>query len=229
MRTVLVTGANRGLGAGFVHHYLERGCRVVAACRDPESAGDFHSYSASHGDALIPAKVDMAEAASIEQMVHTLPVKEIDIIINNAGICIDEGLGQWSASGFEDTLMANAIGPALLIQSALPLLKTGALIVNISSGMGSLELNINPENGLDAYAVSKAALNLLTRRLADKLRPRDIVVTAISPGWVRTEMGGEQAPVTVHDAVAAMTRVIENLSPNQNGHFLSHDGERIPW
>jgi NAD(P)-dependent dehydrogenase (short-subunit alcohol dehydrogenase family) len=105
----------------------------------------------------------------------------------------------------------------------------GSKLINVSSGMGSLEINVNPENGQDAYAMSKAALNMLTRRLAEKLRPKGIIVVSMSPGWVRTDMGGESAPNSVEDAVASMQTTAEALTLEQSGTFMSEKGRQIPW
>ena len=95
--------------------------------------------------------------------------------------------------------------------------------------MGSIELNINPENPLDAYAVSKCALNILSRRLAEKLRPRGITVVSMNPGWVRTDMGGHEAPTTVDEAVDEMTSTIDSINAEDTGKFLASDGSEIPW
>ncbi len=116
-----------------------------------------------------------------------------------------------------------------MAQAVAPRLRPGAKLVNISSGMGSMELNIGAGGPLDAYALTKAALNLLTRQLAEELRAANITVVAINPGWVRTAMGGPDAPTEVDTAVEQIVRTIRELRPEQSGHFLSAMGGMIPW
>lgn len=229
MQTMFITGANRGLGLGHVDYGLSHGYRVIATARDPGHVPAFAERQKMHGERFVPVTLDVGSEPSIEELRHRLSGTTLDLAINNAAICPDENLGNWSADAFADTLRVNVTGAALVAQAALPYMPEGAKLINVSSGMGSLELNINPGNGADAYAVSKAALNILTRRLAEKLRPRGIIVAAMNPGWVRTDMGGEGAPGTVEQAVAHMHGSIEALTLGDSGCFVSETGEAIPW
>ena len=189
----------------------------------------FRILEADHGDRLVSVQLDVASEQSIKSMAAELKGFELDIVINNAGVSVEEDFGNWTPAGFEANLKINATGPALVAQALTPLMKSGSRLVNMSSGMGSLALNINPENGLDGYAMSKAALNILTRRLASKLEPRGITVISIVPGWVRTDMGGDEAPITVDESVGAMAQVIDRLTPQQTGRFLAATGQEMPW
>lgn len=228
MKTVLVTGANRGLGLGFADHYLEAGCRVFASARNPGTE-EFAELSAKHGERFVPVELDVGDAASVDRLASTLADIEIDLVINNAGTSADEPFGQWTCDTFARVMAINAIGPALVAQALLPLMKSGSKLVNLSSGLASKGLNINPETGLDAYAASKAALNMVSRRLASKLEPEGIVVVAFDPGWVKTRMGGEGAELTIDESISAMTATIESLGPADCGRFLNREGEEIPW
>ncbi len=226
---VLITGASRGIGLGLAKQYLKEGCAVAATATDPENTAVFAELKAEYGDTFFPVKLNLTDEASICALREKLAGFAFDLAINNAGISVEENCGAWTQIHFENHFKVNATGPALVAQVIFPLMKTGAKLVNMTSGMGSLEMNINPLNGLDAYAMSKAALNMLTRRLAEKLRPKSILVTAISPGWVQTDMGGADAPATVDEAVRDLTATIAQLKPEQSGAFLSEKGEILPW
>jgi len=229
MKTILITGSNRGIGLGLVRHYLQSGWQVVAASREPGKSGDLRALEKEHGNRLVLVKLDVASEQSILDLAPELNGLELDIVINNAGVLMDENLGQWTSAAFTTCLAVNVTGPALVAQALVPLMKPGSKLINISSGLGSLELNINPADGMDVYAMSKAALNMLTRRLAAKLEPRGITVISISPGWVKTDMGGDEAPVMVEDSVSAITGVFEGLTLEHSGRFFASHGEQTPW
>lgn len=225
MKTVLITGANRGMGRAYVEHYAGRGWRVLAACRTRPNA---EALSAGR-EAVVPVAVDLADEASIGALGEQLKTESIDLLINNAGVSGEQPLGRWTAAEFERQIRVNAIGPALVVQALQIRLAEGAKVVNVSSGMGSLTENPDLASGLDAYAASKAALNLLTRRLAEQLRERGVTVVAINPGWVQTEMGGPEAPTDIATAVARITDTIDSLTPDQSGAFLNDDGSLASW
>ena len=229
MKTILITGSNRGIGLGLVRHYLKSGWQVFAASREPGKSGDLRALEKEHGDRLVSVKLDVASEQSIFDLALALNDLKLDIVINNAGVAMDENLGQWTSAAFSTCLAVNVTGPALIAQVLVPLMKPGSKLINMSSGLGSLDLNINPETGMDAYAMSKAALNMLTRRLAAKLESRGITVISISPGWVKTDMGGDEAPVLVEDSVNAMTGVFEGLTLEHSGRFFASHGEPTPW
>ena len=229
MQTVLITGANRGLGLGFTRHYLERECCVFACARDWSQSPDSAGLRERFGERFRPVDLDVTDEHAVAALPASLDGAMLDIAINNAGALQDEAFGRWSVATFETALSVNCTGPALVAQALLPLLKKGSLLVNISSGLASNSLNINPETGLDAYAASKSALNMITRRMGAKLGPRGITVVAIDPGWVRTRMGGEEAELSVDESVSDVTGTIEDLGPEQGGLFLSRKGEPLPW
>ena len=229
MTTTLITGANRGLGLGFANHYLEQGGRVVAATRNRAGSAALDDLRSRYGDRLEAIELDIAREASIKGLATALTGFAFDLVINNAGTLTDEAFGKWTAATFAQTFAVNTTGPALLAQALLPLMKPGSKLVNISSGLGSCGLRIDPETGLDAYAASKAALNMLTARLAAKLEEREITVVACDPGWVRTRMGGPEAELTVDQSVGAITAMIDTLTPADSGRFLSRHGEDLPW
>ena len=229
MKTVLITGANRGLGLGFTRHYLGSGCRVFATARNPEDCAEFDALQRKFTDRFTPLKLDTASEASIAALGRTLSGEKLDLLINNAAILAKESFGHWNTESFDLAFRTNVTGPALISQALAPLMKPGGVIVNISSGLASCGLNINPEQSEDAYAASKAALNMITRRLAAKPALADVTVAAFDPGWVKTRMGGEEAELTVDESIGALTASIERLTPGHSGLFFGRGGDELPW
>lgn len=229
MTTVLVTGANRGLGLGFVQHYLERGCNVIAAARNPADCTEFESLAQAHDERFSTLKLDVGNPDSITAAAAELGDIHLDLLINNAGTSTDEPFGQWTADNFAAAFAVNATGPALVAQALIPCLGQGGKLVNLSSGLASNGLYINPETGLDAYSASKSALNMITRRLAAKLETQGIIVAAFDPGWVRTRMGGQEADLSIEESIGDLAAAIDRLTPAQSGLFLSREGEELPW
>lgn len=228
MKNILITGANRGIGLGLTRYYLDAGHHVYATARDPGDA-EFSSMTQDFGDRFVPLQLEVTSESSIAALIPALAGTELDLVINNAGILPNEPLGRWTSDAFKSAMEVNTIGPALLAQALIPLMSRNSILANISSGLGSCGLNINPDTGLDAYAASKAALNMVTRRLACKPETEHMIVVAFDPGWVKTRIGGEEAELTVNESVSDLVATIERLAPDQSGLFLSRKGEPIPW
>lgn len=228
---VLITGADRGLGLGFVRHYLGVGRPVIATSRRSQPGEDLTALTEKFPERLQILRLDTGDEASIAEFADGVGNQNstFGIAINNAGVSIDEAFGQWTAEVFRRQFLVNAVGPALVVQAIKQFLEPGAKVVNLSSGMGSIEWNNQPEAPLDAYAASKCGLNILSRRLAEKLRPCGIVVFALNPGWVKTDMGGQEARTTVDEAIAEMTSTIEKVGIERAGTFVASDGSEIPW
>lgn len=229
MKTVLITGANRGLGLGFTRHYLAQGWRVFSTARNPDKSDIFSGLMIDFEKSFYPLELNVSDESSVARLTVALTGIAFDLVISNAGICHEENMDQWSMATFTSTLATNVTGPALVARAMTPMMKPDSVLANISSGMGSCELNINPDTGLDAYAASKAALNLITRRLASKLEARGVTVVAIDPGWVQTRMGGEGADLTVDESIGDITATIAGLTQADTGRFLSRRGENVPW
>ena len=244
-RTALVTGANRGIGLEFVRQLLARGDHVVAACRHPGKAPALNTLAGDHPGRLHVLPLDVADAKSRASLLHDLPLVlgddgRIDLLLNNAGVLHSgERFGHVEQAMLDDSLRTNAIGPFLLAQALVPLLcdvapghadDTGSprtVIANISSQLGSIANTTR--FGTPSYAISKAAQNMASVLLARALAERGIVVLALHPGWVQTEMGGAQAQVTPADAVAGLLRVIDAATPSRSGAFLDWRGASLPW
>ena len=223
-QTIVVTGANRGLGLEFTRQLSLRGERVVAACRNPGAAGELRKLDVS------VEELDTADAASVAAFVRRLGGEAVDVLVNNAG----QGVGQRGIDGIdwdevERLFTVNAVGPMRLAQALLPHLRRGErkLVANITSRMGSIEDNTS--GGAYAYRASKAALNMMNKSLAIDLLPERFTCVVLHPGWVATRMGGDTAPVSPADSVAGMLHLIDGFTPADTGTFVDYTGEPIPW
>lgn len=230
---VLVTGGNRGIGLAFVRQLLARGDRVVATCRQPGKATALNALAGEHPGRLRVLPLDVAEAKSRAELLRELPLVlgddgRLDLLVNNAGVLHSgERFGHVEQPVLEDSLRTNAVGPFLLAQALAPLLADAAKVANISSQLGSIA---NTHRfGTPSYDISKAAQNMASVLLARALAERGIVVLALHPGWVQTEMGGAGAQVAPVDAVAGLLRVIDAATPAQSGTFVDWRGDALPW
>ncbi len=233
MRRCLVTGANRGLGLEFVRQLLARGDAVIATARAPDNADDLQALLRAHRGQLQVFPLDVAQPASQSALVHALPEAlaesgRIDLLINNAGVLASgERFGDIHMDALEASFRTNAAGPLLLTQALAPLLAKNAVVANISSQLGSIENTTR--FGTPSYGIGKAAQNMATRLLAVALAERGIVVVALHPGWVQTDMGGAGASITPAQSVASLLRVLDGIGPGQTGQFLDWQGATLPW
>lgn len=232
MHTILITGANRGIGLELARQALLSGHRVYAACREPAGATDLHRLAASHDDALRIIPLDVTDAAQIADAVATIDREcgHLDGLINNAGILNQgEDLDSVSAAAMEDTFRVNSIAPLLLSRACLPLLSRSDLpvILNVSSQMGSLTRKTS--GGSYSYCASKAALNMVSRALAADLRPHGVVVMTAHPGWVQTDMGGPAATLTPAESADGLLNLLEAATMEKSGGFYVWDGSVHPW
>ena len=200
------------------------GDRVIATARHPERAREL---------AKLPVRLeqlDVADEKSIIALADRIEGEPLDVLINNAGIGeAGPQFGRLSMKELEETFRVNAAGPVALAQALLSNLRAGRrrAIVNLSSDLGSI--SENESGGWIAYRASKAALNQLTRAAAAELKREGFICIVISPGWVRTDMGGHGAPLSPDESVAAMLEVIDRLKPSDTGRFLDHRGREMPW
>ncbi len=237
-RHCLVTGANRGLGLEFVHQLLRRGDRVIATCRQPGKALALNTLAGDHPGHLHVLQLDVAEPKSRAALLAELPLVlaatddeatvRIDLLINNAGVLhAGERFGSVTAADLDGSWHTNVAGPFLLTQSLAPLLADGARIANLSSVLGSIAGK--NEFRTPSYSISKAGLNMATVLLGHALAERGIVVMALHPGWVRTDMGGPKAETDPAEAVAAMLMLIDRAGVDQRGGFFDTAGRPIAW
>ncbi|HSM99734.1 MAG TPA: SDR family oxidoreductase [Rudaea sp.] len=231
MQRVLVTGANRGLGLEFVRQLLARGDRVIATCRHPGKALALTELAAAHPGHLHILPLDLTSERSIAEVVReTVALTDaLDALINNAGMLVSgERFGAIAHKSMIDSFAANVTGPVLLTQALAPLLERAKnpRVMNLSTRLSSL--SGTQSFGTPSYAMSKAALNMATRQLAAALAPR-VTVFCVSPGWVKTDMGGENAPLSAHDSAAGLIKVLDSANIATAGHFCDYTGKEIAW
>ena len=230
MSTVLITGANRGIGLEFVRQYAADGDRVLACARVPGEAKELVDLAAKSSGHVTVHPLDVASGASIAHLVQELDGTPIDILINNAGVYggDDQTAHRLDYEAWTRTLAVNSIGPVRVLLALLPNLKKGKgkKAVSITSGMGS---TTNHDGAALIYRSSKAALNNAMRGLSLSLKADGIIVLMLHPGWVKTDMGGRNASLAPDVSVAAQRKLISALTPNDSGRYLAFDGREIPW
>ncbi|MBR9972491.1 SDR family oxidoreductase [Magnetospirillum sulfuroxidans] len=222
MPTILITGANRGLGLEFTRQYAAAGWRVLATVRDPLSG---RAASEAGGEVYV---ADVADITSLRRLKETLKGVSLDIVLNNAGIYgQNQDFGAVDADGFLRVMRVNALAPLQMAEIFVDQVVAGGIIAAMSSKMGSVAENTS--GGIYAYRASKAALNMVVKSLALDLRDRTIAVVALSPGWVRTDMGGTSAPLESSQAVAGMRAVLDKVQLTDSGKFFHFDGSEVAW
>ena len=231
MASLLITGANRGLGLEFCRQYAEQGDQVIATCRDPEHATALSDLAKQFNNIEVRA-LDVSDFGQIDQLSQRLQNQHIDVLINNAGVYGDRsatGFGQLNYQDWMRTLTVNTLAPVKMAEAFLPNLLNGQgkLIVNVSSLMGSLSDNSSGGNIL--YRSSKAALNAAMKSLSIDLRADQIGVLILHPGWVKTDMGGQNALIEVQESVTGMKNCIANFDWADTGVFKRYDGRILPW
>ena len=240
MRRVVVTGANRGLGLELTRQLLAAGDEVVATAREPKKADELHKLAATSGGRGTVVRLDVSDPAEVDAAALQIGERfdAVDVLINNAGIWAATGEPERASAGplaelrpepVLEVLQVNAVAAILVTQALAPRLAAArrAVVVNLSSGLGSLERTTG--RGNIAYAMSKAALNMVTCQLAAELAGQGTVVVSLSPGWVATDMGGPSASLEPPESVQGILNVLDALTPAQSGSFLDHTGARLPW
>ena len=231
-KTVLVTGAARGIGLALVGHLVTAGHTVIAACRNPGEAEELRATG-------VPViTLDIADPASVATLPAALfdLTSLLDVLVNNAGIKQAAGR-EWSASAgpmpsldaaaLTEVLVTNVVGSLLVAQAVVPLLRQpGGVVANISSMLSSFELGL----GIDyAYNASKAALNMVTVTMDRDIGSLGIAAVSINPGWIRTRMGGEEAPLDLDEATADLAQLVVRLDRSFAGRFVDRTGASFPW
>jgi NAD(P)-dependent dehydrogenase (short-subunit alcohol dehydrogenase family) len=232
MNRILITGANRGLGLELVRLCAARGDRVFAGCRFPEHAAQLKELSARYPGQIDVLPLEITDIANLDRCAQQVrsQVDGLDMLINNAAINAEgETLRTFDAEKAAQQWTVNAIGQVLVAQRFLDLLKAGtdAKIINITSEAGSIS-TMKRFRGY-YYFGSKAAMNMFSRSMAWDPETAGIITIALHPGWVRTDMGGSDADLSVTESAEGILNVIAGLRPEDNGKFFTWDGKEYPW
>ncbi|MGE3876701.1 MAG: SDR family oxidoreductase [Parvibaculaceae bacterium] len=227
---VLVAGASRGLGLELVRQFAGRDWQVIATARDLDRAQDLVRLQAEWPDRITTCRLDIADQESVSSLKTGIGDRRLDVLYVNAGIMGPEHhdpmrIGE---DEFHALMLTNALAPIRLATALLGNVRDGTgVIVFMTSGLGSVAQN--DDGGYDLYRASKAALNSLTRSFVAKLGQRRLAVLSLHPGWVRTEMGGEAAPLDAETSIAGVIDVVEQARGTSGHRFLDYRGNAIPW
>jgi NAD(P)-dependent dehydrogenase (short-subunit alcohol dehydrogenase family) len=231
MTSILITGANRGLGLEFVRQCTAAGWRVLACCREPVQADELKKIAADSNERVSLHRLDVADLRQIESLARDLREESIDILLNNAGIYgpKDATFGHVDYRAWADVLAVNVMAPMRMAECFVEqVARSGRkLIIGLSSQMGSIGDNSSGQHY--PYRSSKAALNMVVKCLAVDLRDRGLTAVVLHPGWVETDMGGKNAPLKPPESIRGMLQVINKLGPKDSGKFFSYDGAELPW
>lgn len=230
MPSVLITGANRGIGLELTRLFAQNAWRVFACCRTPEQAKDLGELTQEFSKQVSVHPMEVTDSLSIDALALSLKDEPLDLLVNNAGIMGGEkqGIQEMDFSAWEETFRVNTIAPFRIFQALLPNLKLSSApkVATISSQMGAL----NRESaGAYAYRSSKAAVNKVMQTLACEMAMENFIITLFHPGWVKTDMGGDQADITTEESAAGLYRKLSSLEPRDNGKFYKWNGEEHPW
>lgn len=227
MTTILITGANRGIGLGLAQHASERGYTVIGTARDPGSAKGLKATGAR------VEQLDTGSLESVEALAKTLGDTPIDILVNNAGIfphaCDD--INDLDVDAFEKVMRVNTLGPILVTRALIPNLAGSErkVVAQITSSLGSITDASKGEAGFLGYRTSKAALNMVNAVMAHQLKDKGITAVAIHPGWVQTDMGGKEAHLTPDESTRSIMDTIDAIKASDTGRYVDYKGDELAW
>ena len=220
MPTVLITGANRGIGLALARHYWQHHCSVIGVCRQSDKA-----LEACCDDVI--GGIDLQSDDAVRCLTDALADRRIDLLISNAGILQDEQLGSLDIASIEQQFQVNALGPLRLVSALQANLSVGSKIALITSRMGSIEDNTS--GGRYGYRMSKAALNAAGKSMAHDLKSRGVAVAILHPGLVSTAMINFNGQVSAEHAAGQLAERIEALNLKNTGTFWHANGDELPW
>ena len=221
MATVIITGANRGLGLEMAKQYSANGWNVIGTAREPEKAQELNAL-----DKVTVMQLDIADDSSTQNFAEQLGNQPVDLFINNAGIY---GPSDFDRKGWLDLFNINVVGPVELATALKSNVakSEGKKMVVLSSQVGSIAEN--DSGNMMYYRTSKAAVNQAWNSLAQQWKDEGLTLAMMHPGWVQTDIGGENADLTPEESVEGMRSVIDGITHDQNGKFYDYSGREIPW
>lgn len=224
-QTVLIIGASRGIGLGLVREFADRGWRVYGTERS--RSDDLHSLADTRENVEL-LNVDVTNDASVRSAIEHFKDRSLDVVVVNAGItgADHQSVEKASHEDIAHVMMTNAVGPAAMAKKLLPKMKDGARLGMMTSRMGSIA---DSSGGFELYRMSKTAQNILARGISEQqAKARGICVLSLHPGWVKTDMGGPNATITVEESVNGLCDLLEKERSDEH-RFLAYDGSEIPW
>lgn len=235
MPQVLVTGANRGLGLEFVKQYAANDWRVIAVCRTDADNEELKALAESH--TITIEIIDVTDFEAVDALATKYQGQPIDVLINNAAVFgpkaqadgdLRQSFGHMDYGLWSDLLRVNTMAPFKMVEAFIENIASSEQkkIVAISATPGSID---QTDKGLNAYRTTKSALNMAMATLAKELAPQGISVAMFCPGWVKTRMGTEAAPLMPNESIQGMRRLIDDLTVEASGKFQRYNGEVIPW
>jgi len=231
MPTLLITGANRGIGLELTKEYLKLGWQVHAACRDPDSALALKAIQQANSENLYIYKLDVSNTQQISALKSEIGNTPIDILFNNAGVYAANSseFGKTDTQVWLDSFNINAISPMKMMETFVENVANSdkKIMANMSSKMGSN--SDNTSGGSYAYRSTKTALNTVVVSASHDLKSKGITVLALHPGWVRTDMGGPNGELSVEESTAGLLNNVNNATLSDSGSFFDIDGSIIDW
>ena len=231
MNTILITGTNRGIGLELTKIFAENNWDVIACCRNPKKADKLTALSKQYKNIMIH-KLDVEDFNDIENLKETLKKTKIDILLNNAGIYGGQKgqfFGKIDYKSFKNTFKVNTLAPLKICETFIEQIKNSdkKTVAIITSMMGSISLNKDGKEFI--YRVTKCAANMVVKCLANELQNDEVTVLAIHPGWVKTDMGGKDAPVTPEESAKGIYNILTKADKSTTGKFLDFQGDELPW
>ena len=230
MTNILITGANRGLGLGFVKKYIEKNVHIMCTTRDISGSKELLAYKEKYPDNIEIFELDLLKDNAAVTLANFTKDKPIDILVNNAGVgSSNQHFQAVSSNPWLEVLKVNLIAPLMITQAVIENVKKSSAkkIYFLSSQLGSIA--DNKSGGMYIYRSSKTGLNQVVKSLSIDLKAYGITVVSLHPGWVKTDMGGPNAPVSIDESVEGMIEVIETTDIKDTGKFLNYDGRKLPW
>ncbi len=231
MPTLLITGANRGLGLELCKQFLQSEWKVIATCRNPESATRLSVLKDKYPKLLSIHTLEVSNGDHINELKTQLGETPIDILFNNAGVYAAESaeFGSSDAVVWLDAFKVNVISPMKMMEVFVENVANSdrKIMANMSSKMGSIAETST--DGSIAYRSTKSALNMVIARVALDLKEKGIITLALHPGWVRTDMGGANADFSTEESAISLIKIMNNASIKDTGKFFDIDGSIIPW
>ena len=220
MKTIIITGSNRGIGLELSRQFKDKGYDVVAVCRRSSDALDALGVE-------VISDCDVSSVTDLSALKEKLTGRNIDVLLNNAGVLATNSLGQIDYDSVKWQFAINAVAPLQVTETLLPLMSSGGKVAIVTSRMGSVA--DNDSGGQYGYRMSKAALNAASMSLSKDLAPRNIAVGIYHPGYVQTDMVNHGGDISANVAAGRLVNLMENLTMAETGVFKHSNGEVLPW